>query len=295
MDMETAYSVQTAQHKSRVRSKPLPLLIKAFLTIVLAGFALLMIIPYVWMLSTSFKINGEVFNYPIDWIPNTWHFDNYKQVWAGPNPFYLFYLNSIKITGITVFGNLLTSAMAGYAFAKIRFKGRNFLFLLYLATMMIPNQVLLVPRFILFDSLKLINTHYSLILPGLFTVFGTFLMRQFFSTLPGELLEASRVDGAGYWRTFWQICLPLTKPAIVTLLILSFTWHWNEYESPLIFLRDKELYTIPLGLTSYVEEFGTNYVLTMAASVSALLPLLIVVIVCQKWVVEGFASSGLKG
>lgn len=295
MDMETAYSAQTAQHQSRVKSKQLPLLVKSLLTVVLAGFALLMILPYVWMLSTSFKINGEVFKYPIDWIPQTWHFENYKQVWAGPNPFYLFYLNSIKITGITVLGNLLTSAMAGYAFAKIRFKGRNFLFLLYLATMMIPNQVLLVPRFILFDSLKLINTHYSLILPGLFTVFGTFLMRQFFSTLPGELLEASRVDGAGYWRTFWQICLPLTKPAIVTLLILSFTWHWNEYESPLIFLRDKELYTIPLGLTSYVEEFGTNYVLTMAASVSALLPLLIVVLACQKWVVEGFASSGMKG
>jgi multiple sugar transport system permease protein len=185
--------------------------------------------------------------------------------------------------------------MAGYAFAKIKFKGRNVLFLMYLSTMMIPGQVLLVPWFILFDWMKLINTHYSLILPGLFTVFGTFLMRQFFSTLPNELMEAGRVDGAGYWRTFWQICLPLTKPALVTLFILTFTWHWNEYENPLIFLRDRDLYTLPLGLTSYVEEFGTNYVLTMAASVSALLPLLIVVVVCQKWFVEGIASSGLKG
>jgi multiple sugar transport system permease protein len=161
--------------------------------------------------------------------------------------------------------------------------------------MMIPGQVLLLPRFILFDSMQLINTHWSLILPGMFTVFGTFLMRQFFSTLPPELLEAARVDGAGFWRMFWQICLPLTKPALVTLLILSFTWHWNEYEGPLIFLRDKSLYTIPLGLTNYVEEFGTNYVLTMAASVSALLPLLIVVVVCQKWFVEGIANTGVKG
>jgi multiple sugar transport system permease protein len=293
--METTYPVQSTKQKTRAKTKQLPWAIKAIITIVIAAFALIMILPYIWMISTSFKINGEVFKYPIDWIPKKWHFENYKQVWTGPNPFYLFYWNSIKITGITVIGNLFTSAMAGYAFAKIRFKGRNFLFLLYLSTMMIPSQVLLLPRFILFDSMKLINTHYSLILPGLFTVFGTFLMRQFFSTLPNELLEAARVDGAGYWRTFWQISLPLIKPAIVTLLILSFTSHWNEYEGPLIYLRDKQLFTIPLGLTSYVEEFGTNYVLTMAASVSALLPLLIVVIVCQKWFVEGFASSGLKG
>ncbi|WP_239696569.1 carbohydrate ABC transporter permease [Paenibacillus oryzisoli] len=269
--------------------------LKLFVTLLLGAISIVMILPFLWMISTSFKINGDVFTYPIDWIPNTWHFENYKKVWAGADPFYLFYWNSIKITGITVVGNLLTSSMAGYAFAKIRFKGRNFLFLLYLSTMMIPGQVLLVPRFILFDQLQLINTHASIILPGLFWVFGTFLMRQFFSTIPGELLESGRVDGASYWRTFWQICLPLTKPALVTLLILSFTWHWNEYENPLIMLREKELYTIPLGLTSYVEEFGTNYVLTMAASVSGLVPLLIVVAVCQKWFVEGIASSGLKG
>ncbi|MDR6548826.1 carbohydrate ABC transporter permease [Paenibacillus qinlingensis] len=269
--------------------------LKIFVTLILGAISIVMILPFLWMVSTSFKINGDVFKYPIDWIPNTWHFENYKKVWAGADPFYLFYWNSIKITGITVVGNLLTSSMAGYAFAKIRFKGRNFLFLLYLSTMMIPGQVLLVPRFILFDQLQLINTHAAIILPGLFWVFGTFLMRQFFTTLPGELLESARVDGASYWRTFWQICLPLTKPALVTLLILSFTWHWNEYENPLIMLREKALYTIPLGLTSYVEEFGTNYVLTMAASVSGLVPLLIVVAVCQKWFVEGITSSGLKG
>ncbi|MDF2815628.1 MAG: carbohydrate transporter permease [Paenibacillus sp.] len=268
---------------------------KAIVTIVMAGLALLMILPYIWMISTSFKVNGDVFKYPIEWIPREWHWENYKQVWTGPNPFYTYYWNSMKITGITVAGNLLTAAMAGFAFAKLNFRGRNALFLLYLSTMMIPGQVLLLPRFILFDSMNLINTHWSLILPGMFTVLGTFLMRQFFSTLPNELLEAARVDGAGFWRMFWQICLPLTKPALVTLLILSFTWHWNEYEGPLIFLRDKALYTIPLGLTNYVEEFGTNYVLTMAASVSALLPLLIVVVVCQKWFVEGFANSGVKG
>jgi multiple sugar transport system permease protein len=293
--MENVYATKSSIQSVPQKRKIVPLLIKVCLTVIMGFFAILMILPYIWMLSTSFKVNGEVFKYPIEWIPSVWHFENYKQVWSGPNPFYIYYFNSIKITSITVAGNLLTSAMAGYAFAKINFKGRNFFFLLYLSTMMIPSQVLLVPRFILFDWMKLINTHYSLILPGLFTVFGTFLMRQFFSTLPNELLEAARVDGAGYWRTFWQICLPLTKPAFVTLLILTFTWHWNDYETPLIFIRDKALFTIPLGLTNYVEEFGTNYVLSMAASVSALVPLLIVVLICQKWFVEGIASTGLKG
>ncbi|WJH33952.1 carbohydrate ABC transporter permease [Paenibacillus sp. CC-CFT747] len=254
-----------------------------------------MIVPFLWMVSTSFKVNADVFRYPIDWLPDTWHLENYRQVWTGANPFYVYYWNSLKITGLTVAGNLLTSAMAGFAFAKLNFKGRSFLFLLYLSTLMIPGQVLLVPRFILFDWLHLLNTHYALILPGLFTVLGTFMMRQFFSSLPGELLEAARVDGAGYWRMFWQIGLPLTKPALVTLMILTFTWHWNDYESPLIFLRDKALYTIPLGLTNFVEEYGTNYVLLLAASVSALVPVLLVVLAGQKWIVEGIANTGLKG
>ncbi|MBD2867020.1 carbohydrate ABC transporter permease [Paenibacillus arenilitoris] len=295
--METAYKRKEVAHfvYKRTRSKSISFALKVFVSLLMGLFALVMIIPFLWMISTSFKVNGEVFDYPIQWIPNQWNFENYKKVWTGDNPFYLYYFNSLKITVITVAGNLFTSAMAGFAFARLQFKGRNFLFLLYLSTMMIPSQVLLVPRFILFDTMKLINTHYSLILPGMFTVFGTFLMRQFFSTLPGELLEAAKVDGAGYWRTFWQICLPLTKPALMTLLILTFTWHWNDYEQPLIFLRDKALYTIPLGLTTFVEEFGTDYVLSMAASVSALIPILIVVVICQKWFVEGITSSGLKG
>ncbi len=161
--------------------------------------------------------------------------------------------------------------------------------------MIIPAQVLLVPRFILFDRIGLVNTHMSIILPGIFTVFGTFLMRQFFSTIPNELLEASKVDGAGFWRIYWQICLPLTKPAIVTLLILTFTWHWNEYENPLIFLRSSDLFTLPIGLSSFVDEYGSNYSLIMAASVSTLIPLIIIVAIFQRFFVEGIASTGLKG
>jgi len=269
--------------------------VKLITTVVFALLAVLAVVPFIWMFSASFKLPADLFKYPIEWIPKKWYLGNYQEVWFGKYPFFLYYWNSIKITSITVIGVLVTSSLAGFAFAKLRFKGREAMFLLYLATMIIPAQILLVPRFVLFDKLGIINTHWAVILPGMFSVLGTFMMRQFFSTLPNEILEAARVDGAGFWRQFWQITLPLTKPALVTLLILTFTWHWNEYENPLIFLRDNKLYTIPLGLTNYVDENSTNYTLIMAASVSALLPLIAIVAVFQKWFIEGIASSAVKG
>ncbi|ULL14419.1 carbohydrate ABC transporter permease [Paenibacillus sp. H1-7] len=268
---------------------------KLITTVVFALLAVLAVVPFLWMISASFKLPADLFKYPIEWIPKKWYFGNYQEVWFGKYPFFLYYWNSIKITLITVVGVLVTSSLAGFAFAKLRFKGREAMFLLYLSTMIIPAQILLVPRFVLFDKLGIINTHWAVILPGMFSVLGTFMMRQFFSTLPNEILEAARVDGAGFWRQFWQITLPLTKPALVTLLILTFTWHWNEYENPLIFLRDNDLYTIPLGLTNYVDENSTNYTLIMAASVSALLPLIVIVAIFQKWFIEGIASSAVKG
>ncbi len=270
-------------------------LVKLVLTFVFLGVGILMVLPFLWMISASFKNSADIFKYPIEWIPKSWNWTNYQQVWTGRASFAIFYQNSIKITFFQVLGSLVTSSLAGFAFAKLNFKFKEGIFLLYLATMIIPPQVLFVPRFILFDQLGLVNTHLAIILPGMFTVLGTFIMRQFFSTLPNELLEASKVDGAGYWRMYWQICLPLTKPALVTLLILTFTWHWNEYENPLILLRDQKLFTIPLGLTSYMDENGTNYPLIMAASCSALLPLIAIVSICQRWFVEGIASTGLKG
>lgn len=271
------------------------LVAKIFITAVFLLIGILMLLPFIWMLSASFKNTSELFRYPIEWIPDTLNTGNYEKVWNGAVSFGVYYRNSIKITFFQVLGSLITSSMAGYAFAKLRFRGKETIFLLYLATMIIPAQVFFVPRFILFDSLGLVNTHLAIILPGMFTVLGTFIMRQFFSTLPGELLEAAKVDGVGHWRMFWQICLPLTKPALVTLLILTFTWHWNEYENPLILLRDRNLFTIPLGLTTFTDENGTDYPLIMAASVSALAPLVLVVSIFQRWFVEGIASSGLKG
>ncbi|RXZ81766.1 carbohydrate ABC transporter permease [Paenibacillaceae bacterium] len=263
-------------------------------TLLMCGLAILIISPFLWMLSASFKIPAHIFNYPVEWIPKEWNFRNYGTVWGEKYQFMQYYWNTIKITLLTIFGSLLTSSLAGFAFAKLNFKGRDVLFLLYLATMIIPSQVLLVPRFIVFDYVGLVNSHWAIILPGIFSVIGTFLMRQFFITVPGELLEAGKVDGAGYWRIYWQIFLPLAKPALVSLLILTFTWSWNEYENPLIFLRDSSLYTLPLGLTNFVDENGTDYTLVMAASVSSLVPLIVIVAFFQKWFVEGIANTGLK-
>jgi multiple sugar transport system permease protein len=271
-------------------------LLRSVLTVLFLWIGILMIIPFLWMVSASFKNSADIFEFPIRWIPKTFDWSNYKEVWSGNVPYYIFYVNSIKITFLQVLGSLVTSSLAGFAFARLKFKFRDTIFLIYLATMIVPPQVLFVPRFILFDYLHLVNTHEAIILPGMFTVLGTFLMRQFFSTLPSELLEASRIDGAGYWRMYWQISLPLVKPALVTLLILTFTWHWNEYENPLILLRDRDLFTIPLGLLSFTDgENSTNYPLIMAASVLALAPLVLIVSLCQRWFVEGIASTGLKG
>lgn len=271
-----------------------PILIKTIITSAMLLLAAIILSPFLWMLSASFKIPADIFNYPIEWIPKTWNLRNYATVWGEKYHFVQYYWNTIKITVITVIGSLLTSSLAGFAFAKLNFKGRDIMFLLYLATMIIPSQILLVPRFIVFDYVGLVNTHWSIILPGVFSVIGTFLMRQFFLTIPGELLEAGKVDGASYWRIYWQIFIPLAKPALVSLLILTFTWTWNEYENPLIFLRDTNLYTLPLGLTNFVDENGTDYTLMMAASVSALVPLIVIVAFFQKWFVEGISSTGLK-
>jgi multiple sugar transport system permease protein len=268
---------------------------KGMLTFVMLLLSLIMIIPFAWMLSTSFKIAADVFVYPMEWVPKRPTLANYIEVWAGKYPFYTYYWNSIKLTVITVIGTLMTSSMAGYAFAKLQFKGKEALFLLYLATLMVPNQVLLIPRYILFDTLDLVNTHWAIILPGITNVVSTFLMRQFYQTVPNDYIEAAKLDGAGHFYTYSRVLTPLVKPAVVTVIILNFIWHWNEFESPLIFLHDKSLYTIPLGITNYTDEFGTHYSLVATAALCALVPMITIYLICQKWIVEGIMSSGVKG
>ncbi|TBL74032.1 carbohydrate ABC transporter permease [Paenibacillus thalictri] len=264
-------------------------------TVILVGFGIVMVLPFVWMLSTSFKKPIDVFVYPIEWIPKSFEWDNYRRVWTGSQPFSSYYYNSIKVTVLTVIGTIIVSSAAAYGFARIQFRGRDFVFFVFLATLMIPDQVTLIPRFIIFNYLGIYDTHFALILPGMFTAFGVFLLRQFYAGIPEDFSEAARMEGASHFGVWTKIIIPLSKPALVSLLILSFTWNWNEFVNPLVFLSSKSLYTVPLGLTNFIDESGTDYTLMMAAAVSSILPVIILFLACQKWFIEGVVSSGIKG
>lgn len=268
---------------------------KVLLTAVLALFAVTMLFPLLWMISASFKFEQDVFAFPIEWIPSNPNFGNYAQVWFGKYDFPLYYWNTIKLSVIVTAVQLIISAMGAFAFTKIKFKFSGPLFALFLATMMIPDQVTIVPKFMLMKELKLLNTHTGLILMMAFSVYGVFLLRQHMISIPDALLEAAKIDGAGYGRIFWQIMLPMSVPAMITLGILRFIWTWNDYQSALIFLSDQKLYTLQLGMSQFASESGAFYAQMMAAAVCAIVPLLIVFIIGQKNIMEGIASGAVKG
>jgi multiple sugar transport system permease protein len=270
---------------------------KTVRTVLLAVLVLFMLFPLLWMLSTSFKIEKDVFAFPIQWIPPHFTLDNYKDVWAVTQEFNfpLYYLNSIKVTVAVVVLQLVISAMAAYAFAKMRVRAGGALFAAFLATMMIPDQVTVIPRFLLVSRLGLLDTHAGLILMAAFSVYGVFLLRQSMIALPDSLIEAAKIDGAGHWRVFTRIVLPLSKPTLATLAILRFVWTWNDYQNPLIFLNTPAKFTLQLAMSYFSDANGTLYALLMAASVSAVVPLLIVFLIGQRYVIEGMAAGAVKG
>ncbi len=269
---------------------------KALLTAVLFAVSLLFLLPFLWMLTTSFKLEKDVFVYPIEWIPKQWHaVANYKEVWFGRYPFYIYYWNSIKVSVITVLVSCTVSSLAAYGFSKVRFKAGKWLFLIVLATYMVPSQAILVPQFILYRNIGLFDSHFGLILLSSFSVLGTFMLRQFFMGVNQEYIESAKIDGAGHLRTFWSIAFPLVKPAVATYAILRFIWTWNDYQNPLIFLRTDGLYTIPLAMQKFTSMSGEFYSLIMAGAVSAIVPLLLVFVIGQKSVIEGIALGGVKG
>ncbi|MDT3358345.1 MAG: carbohydrate ABC transporter permease [Spirochaetota bacterium] len=274
---------------------------KLFWTAVMGLIAFTMVIPFLWMLSASMKISADVIKLPIDWIPDYFYPDNYKVVWnldgMGMRNYHfaLAYWNSLKITVINVAGSLITSSLAGYAFAKIKFRGSNTLFLIYLATMMIPTQVTLIPKFVMFSQFDLIGTIYTMILPGVFSVMGTFLMRQAFIQIQEELRESALIDGAREFTIFRRIMLPLVQSSLASLAMVIFLNNWNNYMDALIFLPNWRLYTIPVALTNFFDESTVTYNLVMAASASALLPVFIVFIAGQKFFVKGLVAGAVKG
>jgi multiple sugar transport system permease protein len=269
---------------------------KLILTLLMFAVSILFLLPFFWMLVSSFKVEKDVFVYPIQWIPKEWNaITNYKEVWAGDYPFWKYYLNSIKVSVTTTVISAMVSALAAYGFSKINFKGSSYVFLVVLATYMVPSQAILIPQFILYRQIGLFDSHIGLILLGSFSVLGTFMLRQFFMGVHQEFIESAKMDGANHFRIFWSIGLPLVKPAVATYAILRFIWTWNDYQNPLIFLRSDKLFTIPLAMQKFTSLSGEFYSLIMAAAVSSILPLLIVFIMGQKSVIEGIALGGVKG
>lgn len=256
--------------------------------------ALFMIVPFLWMLSTSLKADQYVLTMPPQFFPRPLTPRSYIRL-AELFPIGRMFFNSLFVATLTTSGQLLTSSMAAYAFARMRFRGSGVLFLLYLATLMIPFQVTITPLFILMRYLGWINTYQGLILPGVFSAFGTFLLRQFFLTIPRELEEAAFIDGASHWTVYWRIILPLAKPALATLGVFSFMGSWNAFLWPLFVVRDLELMTLPVGLATLHGRWLTQWNLVMAGTVITVLPMLAVYLLAQQYLVRGVVLSGIKG
>lgn len=253
-----------------------------------------MLVPFIWMLSSSFKTNLEIFSFPIEWIPKTFHFENYSNIWRIANYPRMFF-NTVKLTVIITVLQVLTSTLAAYAFSKIYFPERDLLFLLYLATMMVPYQVVMIPQFSIIRKLGLTNTHMALILIQAFTPMGVFLIKQFFDGIPNALVEAARIDGLNEFGIYSQIMLPLSRSAMMSLAILTITATWNDFLAPLIYISDSKLYTIQLGLRNLCSEFTAEYGQIMAASVMSVIPIFVLYCIFQKYFEEGMVSGAVKG
>jgi multiple sugar transport system permease protein len=256
--------------------------------------AVVALVPFAWMLSTSLKSVDEVFAFPPRWIPEVLRFDNYTSLWREL-PVSRWIANSALITATGVLGHLVFCSLAAYAFARIRFRGREPLFYLFLVTMMLPGQVQLIPNFILMRNLGWLDTYWALIVPGLSGALGIFLLRQFFLTLPRELEDAARVDGAGYLRIYWKVILPLSGPALATVAILTFLEKWNDFLWPLVTINSVERMPLPVGLSYLMSEHSTDWTRLMAGDIISILPVLLVFAVAQRYFVRGIALTGLKG
>ena len=267
---------------------------KTLLYIVLIAVALFTLIPFVWMVSSSLKLDREVFAYPMKWIPETFRWENYLLIWQKV-PMLTYFKNTAFIAIVVTFLQTLTSSFAAYAFAKLNFKGRDVLFLAYIATIAVPWQAYMLPQFIMMRSMGLYDTLWAMVVLQAFSAFGVFLMRQFYQGVPTELCEAARIDGLSEYGIWARIMLPLSKAAIATLVIFTFVGTWNDYMGPMIYLTRDFNKTIQVGLRRFIQENSSDYHLIMAASLVSLLPVSVVFLCLQKYFIEGIATSGLKG
>lgn len=270
-------------------------LFRVLLYVLLVIVAALIAIPFIWMISSAFKDQIGIYANPPTWIPSPWITDNFAAAWTQV-PFGQFFLNSFKVAGLNTVGQLITCTLAAYAFARLRFPGRDLIFGVYLASLMVPSQVTIIPLYILMKDLGLVDNHASLILPGLWSAFGTFLLRQFFLTIPRELEEAAIIDGAGLLRVLWTVILPLSTSALAALAIFTFNFFWNDFFSPLIFLDTPSNLTLPVGLSLLQGQYaGTSPAVMLAGVCMAVVPVLVVFVIGQRYIVEGITLTGLKG
>lgn len=264
------------------------------LFLIAMAVAFIMIVPFVWMLSASFKLKSEIFSVPIRWIPETFHLDNYRTI-MNEIPFLRYFFNTAKITIIITLAQVVTCSMAAYAFSKLHFPGRDTLFLAYLGTMMVPWHAIMIPQFIVIQKLGLYDNHLALILTGAFSIFGVFILRQNMMSIPDSLTEAAKIDGCGPVGIYWRIIMPLTQNGLATLVVLTFNNVWNDYMGPMLYLDQDANRTIQLGLATFKREFDTNYGAIMAGTVISLIPIVIIYAVAQRYIVDGIAYSGVKG
>jgi multiple sugar transport system permease protein len=282
--------MKNAQPSMRQQNRALTLLLY-FVLILLAVF---MLVPFAWMASASLQLDKDVFRFPFRWIPKEPRWKNYELIWQRI-PFLLFFANTAKLAVIITFLQLLTSSLAGYAFARLEFKGRDILFLGYIGTIAIPWQAYMVPQFIMMRRMGLYDTHLSIIVLQAVSAFGVFLMRQFLIGIPKELSDAARIDGLGEYGIYARIMLPLSKPALATLTIFTFVGVWNDFMGPLIYFSSEKLKTIQLGLRMFISQYSAEYSLIMAASLVSLVPVFVLFLFMQRYFIEGIASTGVKG
>nr|WP_130452191.1 carbohydrate ABC transporter permease [Zhihengliuella halotolerans] len=261
---------------------------------VLCVLVVLLMVPFIWMVSSSLKHDNQVFTVPIQWIPEEFVWSNYADIWERI-PMLGYVQNSLYLAVIITCLQVLTGSLAAYGFAKVRFPGRDWLFLGYIATIAVPWQAYMVPQYIMMQRMELTNTFWSLILLQAFGAFGVFLMRQYYMTIPDELCEAARIDGLSEYGIWARVILPLSKPALATLALLTFVNTWNDYMGPFIYLTSNRLWTVQLGLRSFVGQFDAEFAMIMTGSVISVVPILIIFLIGQKHFIEGIATSGMKG
>lgn len=265
----------------------------AYLMLILCSAAFLL--PLLWMFTSSLKSDAATLDFPPRFIPDEYHWENYPRAWTEM-PFTRFTLNSILVTSLAVIGTLVSCILPAYAFARLRARSRGIMFAAMLGTMMIPSQVTLVPKFLLFAKTGLVDTYWPLVLPHFFgTALYIFLLRQFFTTIPEELVDAARIDGAGELRILWRVMIPLSMPAIATVTLMSFIHYWGEYLDPLIYIRSTDKYTLPLGVALFRGEHVEQYNLMMAVSVMVLTPIIVVFLAAQRYFIRGITLTGMAG